>query len=273
VTRSILLTGCSSGIGNHAAHAFAARGWDVFAACRRPEDCARLRRDGLASPIVDYERPKTIVSALEEVLSATGGRLDALVNNGAYAIPGLVEDVPTDALRAIFETNLFGWHELTRAVLPVMRRQGTGRVIQVSSVLGFAAAPWRGAYVATKFALEGLTDTLRLEMRGTGIHVSLIQPGPITTRFRANSRTQFERWIDWRRAARREDYDSQMPRLYKDDVARFELPPDAVTRVMIHAAEAPRPRIRYRVTLPTRVGAAMVRLLPAAAMDRILSNS
>ena len=152
MTRAILITGCSSGIGRDAAFALRDRGWRVFAACRKAADCDALRAEGLDSPRIDYEDPASIAAGLDDVLSATEGRLDALFNNGAYAIPGLVEDLPTDALRAIFEANLFGWHELTRRVIPVMRKAGTGRIVQCSSVLGFAAAPWRGAYNASKFA-------------------------------------------------------------------------------------------------------------------------
>ena len=273
MTRTILITGCSSGIGHHAAHAMTARGWRVFAACRTPGDCERLRNEGLAAPLIDYERPETIRSGLAEMLDATEGRIDALFNNGAYAIPGLVEDMPTDALRAIFEANLIGWHDLTRRVIPEMRRRGRGRIVQNSSVLGFAATPWRGAYNATKFALEGLTDTLRIEMRGTGIAVVLIEPGPITSRFRANAAVQFERWIDWKASARRADYERVMNRLYDAGKGRFELPPEAVTAALIHAVESGRPRARYRVTFPTKAAAVMTRLLPTRIMDRIVSNS
>jgi NAD(P)-dependent dehydrogenase (short-subunit alcohol dehydrogenase family) len=178
--KSILITGCSSGIGYAAAHGLRARGWRVFAACRKAEDCARLRAEGFDAPLLDYTDEDSIHEALEQVLEATNGTLDALFNNGAYAIPGAVEDMPTDALRAIFESNFFGWHTLTRAVLPVMRAQGHGRIVQCSSVLGLITMPWRGAYNASKFALEGLTDTLRQEMRDTPIHVVLIEPGPVT---------------------------------------------------------------------------------------------
>lgn len=271
--RAILVTGCSTGIGHHAAHHLAARGWRVFAACRRAEDCATLRAEGLESPLIDYEDEATVAAGYAEVMEATGGRLDALFNNGAYAIPGLVEDLPTDALRAIFEANLFGWHALTRAAIPTFRAQGRGRIVQCSSVLGFAAMPWRGAYNATKFALEGLTDTLRLEMRGTGIRVSLIEPGPITSRFRANAAAQFERWIDWRASARAADYAARLPRLASDAPARFELGPEAVTAALVHAVEAPRPRARYHVTTPTRLGAALKRALPTAALDAVLARN
>ncbi|WP_298430424.1 SDR family oxidoreductase [uncultured Jannaschia sp.] len=273
MTRSILITGCSSGIGHDAAHNLKARGWTVFASCRKAEDCARLQSEGLISPRIDYEDGDSIASGLAEVLDATGGRLDALYNNGAYAIPGLLEDLPVDALRAIFEANLFGWHDLTRRVLPVMRAAGAGRIVQCSSVLGFAAAPWRGAYNATKFALEGLTDTLRLELAGTGIEVSLIEPGPITSRFRINGRRQFERWIDWRASPHRAQYERLLARFEDKTPDRWEMPPSAVTAKLIHAVEAPRPRARYYVTVPTHLGGAAKRLLPTRMMDRILSKS
>ena len=271
--RTLLVTGCSSGIGHHATHAMAGRGWRVFAACRAEDDCARLRDEGLESVRIDYAEPDTIRSGLNEVLAATDGRLDALFNNGAFAIPGLVEDLPTEALRAIFEANLFGWHDLTRRVIPVFRDRGGGRIVQNSSVLGFAAMPWRGAYNATKFALEGLTDTLRLEMEGTGIHVVLIEPGPITSRFRANARVQFERWIDWRSSARSRDYETMLPRLYRDETARFELGPEAVTAKLIHALEAPRPRARYFVTTPTHLAGGLKRILPTRVFDRIARSN
>ena len=207
-------------------------------------------------------------------LGITGGTLDALFNNGAYAIPGAVEDLPTEALRDIFESNFFGWHSLTRAVLPVMRAQGHGRIVQCSSVLGLITMPWRGAYNASKFALEGLTDTLRMEMRDTGIDVVLIEPGPITSAFRANSIIQFERWIDWKNAPRAAQYETQLrPRLY-DSVKKttFELGPEAVVDKLIHALEAPRPRPRYYVTVPTYFSGFMRRLLPTRLLDKVMGG-
>lgn len=270
----MLITGCSSGIGHHAAHALAERGWRVIAACRKPEDCARLQAEGLESIVLDYTDTASITAALQETLARTGGRLDALFNNGAYAIPGATEDLPTDALRALFETNLFGWHELTRQVLPVMRAQGHGRIVQNSSVLGLAALKWRGAYVATKFALEGLSDVLRLEMAGTGIKIILIEPGPVTSKIRENSIPHFERWIDWENSPRAQEYrDGLLSRLYdKREPDFFELPPDAVTRRLIHALEARRPRARYYVTTPTRILGAARRMLPTRALDWLLQK-
>jgi NAD(P)-dependent dehydrogenase (short-subunit alcohol dehydrogenase family) len=269
--RTILITGCSSGIGLDAARTLRGRGWRVFASCRKAEDCAARAAEGFEAPRIDYEDEATIAAGMAEVLDATGGRLDALFNNGAYAIPALVEDLPTDALRAIFEANLFGWHTLTRAAIPVMQARGVGRIVQNSSVLGFAATPWKGAYSATKYALEGLTDTLRQEMRGTDIHVSLIEPGPITTRFRVNARAQLDRWIDWRASARREGYEAQIARFEREGKIRFELPASAVTAKVVHAVESSRPRPRYYVTTATHMAGTLKRLLPTAALDRILA--
>ena len=270
--RSILITGCSSGIGHHAAHALAKRGWRVFATCRKREDTLRLQGEGLESLVLDLTDRDSIARALADILARSDGRLDALFNNGAYAIPGATEDLPTDALRAIFEANLFGWHELTRQVLPVMRAQGHGRIVQNSSVLGLAGLRWRGAYVATKFALEGLTDVLRLEMAGTGIQISLIESGPVTSRIRENSIPHFERWIDWQASPRADQYrDSLLTRLYdKKEPDFFELPPDAVTRRLIHALEARRPRARYYVTTPTWLLGGARRVLPTRLLDMIL---
>jgi NAD(P)-dependent dehydrogenase (short-subunit alcohol dehydrogenase family) len=273
--RSILITGCSSGIGLAAAHELAARGWRVFATCRQPQDCARLQEAGLESFPLDYDDEDSIAAALSEALGRTGGTLDALFNNGAFACPGAVEDLPRGALRAIFETNLFGVHDLTRRVIPVMRAQGHGRIVNCSSVLGFTGMKWRGAYVATKFALEGLTDTLRVEMRDTPLHIVLIEPGPITSRIRANAIPHFERWIDWEASARAEDYRATLRRrLYeRSGPERFELPPAAVTRKLVHALESARPRPRYRVTVPTHVMEVLTRMLPTRALDWILARA
>ena len=272
--KSILITGCSTGIGHDAAHRLAARGWRVFATCRQEADCERLRGEGLESFMLDYSDEASIVSTVAECLSRTGGTLDALFNNGAYAIPGPVEDVSRDALRAIFETNLFGYHDLTRQVIPVMRAQGHGRIVNCSSVLGLLAFRWRGAYTATKFALEGLSDTLRLEMRGTGIDVILIEPGPIATDFRKNAVKQFEKWIDWESSARVDQYRaSLLDQLYKgSEASTFELQPEAVTAKLIHALESPRPRPRYFVTTPTYIANVLRRLLPTRALDQLVSR-
>ena len=270
--RTILITGCSSGIGLDAARAMRQRGWRVFASCRQQQDSDRLRAEGFDSPRIDYTDTDSITKGLAEVLAATGGTLDVLFNNGAHGLPGAVEDLATEGLREIFETNVFGWHELTRQVLPVMRAQGHGRIVQNSSILGFVAFPWRGAYVATKYAIEGLTDTLRVELSDSEIKVALIEPGPVTSKFRENAIPHFERHIDWKNSAFRTLYETRLlKRLYESSGPdTFELPASAVTAKLLHACESPRPRPRYYVTTPTHVGGILRRILSTRAIDRIL---
>ncbi|MBF8221083.1 SDR family oxidoreductase [Halomonas sp. 328] len=272
--RSLLITGCSSGIGHAAAHALQARGWRVFATARREADVARLAAEGLEALPLDLDDSASIEAAVGEVLERTGGRLDGLFNNGAYGQPGAVEDLDRDTLRAQLETNLLGTHELTCRVIPAMRAQGHGRIVQNSSVLGFAALPYRGAYVCSKFALEGLTDTLRQELVGSGIQVSLIQPGPITSRFRENARRAFHAHIDRVHSAHAETYRHVEARLASQDgKAPFTLGPEAVIAKLVHALESRRPRPRYAVTLPTHLFAALKRLLSSRGMDRVLLRS
>lgn len=273
-TKTILITGCSSGIGYDSAHRMRAVGWRVFAACRKTEDCARLIDEGFESPRIDYADAASINTGLNEVLTATGGTLDVLFNNGAFAIPGALEDLPPEAMRTIFEGNFFGWHDLTRQVIPVMRAQGHGRIVQNSSVLGFAAMPWRGAYNSSKFAVEGYSDTLRLELRGTGIHVVLIEPGPITSAFRANAIKQFETWVDWRASALAERYEQTLlKRLYgSTEPDTFELPASTVSDKLLKAVTVARPRPRYYVTTPTHVIGVLRRVLSTRALDGLLSR-
>ncbi|KAA6187725.1 SDR family oxidoreductase [Thiohalocapsa marina] len=269
--RSILITGCSSGIGLACARGLRARGWQVIASARRAEDVARLRDAGLTAVRLDLDDPDSIADGLAQTLALTGGRLDALFNNGAYGQPGAVEDLTREVLRAQFETNLFGWHDLTRRVIPLMRAQGHGRIVQNSSVLGLVALPLRGAYVASKFALEGLTDTLRLELAGSGIHVALIEPGPILSRFRENGYAAYRRNINRDVSVFRETYRRTEQRLTREGPAQpFTLPPEAVLRKLVHALESPRPRPRYYVTFPTYLLGITRRLLSTRALDRMM---
>lgn len=276
MSKTILITGCSSGIGYDAAHGLRAAGWTVFATCRSEADCERLRAEGLVSFPLDVSDPASIEAGFAEALARGEGRLDALYNNAAFAVPGAVEDLPAGALRAIFETNLFGLHDLTTRAIKVMRAQGHGRILQCSSVLGLVGIRWRGAYVATKFALEGLTDVLRLEMRDTPVRIITINPGPIPTKIRVNSIPHFERWIDWRASARRDQYESSLlKRLYepsgKPDT--FELPPAAVTAAILRALTDPNPKGHYFVTKATWVSEAMRRLLPERLRDWVLARA
>ena len=245
----------------------------MFASCRKAEDCDRLKGEGFESPRIDYDDSDSIHSGLAEVTAATGGTLDAVFNNGAYACPGAVEDLPREALKANFETNVFGVHELTRAVIPIMRQQGYGRIINCSSVLGFVGGPWRGSYVATKFALEGLTDVLRIEMANLPIHVILIEPGPITSEFRNNTIPHFRKWIDHENSARADEYTKLIDgHLNSTGPTRFELPAEAVTKKLIHALESPRPKPRYYVTVPTYIVGFLKRILSTRALDRFLNR-
>ncbi len=273
--KSILITGCSSGIGYDAAHGLRARGWRVFATCRQQQDCDRLIAEGLESFVLDYADEASITAAVAEVARRTGGTLDALYNNGAFAIPGAVEDLPRGALREIFETNLFGYHDLTRQVIPMMRAQGHGRIINCSSVLGLVGMKWRGAYVATKFAMEGLTDVLRIEMAGTGIDIILIEPGPITSRIRENARPHVTKWIDWKNSPRAPEYAPLIERLFGEKYGPdpFELPARAVTAKLIAALECRRPRPRYYVTTPTYLMGFARRILPTRALDWLITKA
>ncbi len=269
--RAVLITGCSSGIGLCVAEGLRSRGYRVFATARKEADVQRLNADGFESLKLDLSDPDSIADTLEEILERTGNRLYALFNNGGFGQPGAVEDVSTRVLRAQFEVNFFGWHELTRRVLPVMRAQGEGRIIQNSSVLGFITLKFRGAYNASKFALEGLSDTLRLELRGTNIHVSLIEPGPVISRFRENAYRAFKSNIDVESSPHQMAYVLLERRLAdNENEPPFTLPASAVLKKVVHAIESSRPRPRYYVTVPTYGFGVLKRLLPTRLLDRLL---
>ena len=269
--RVIVITGCSTGIGAHCARALKVDGWRVFATVRKESDLASLEADGIEALIMDYTDERSIAALVETVSARTGGRIDALFNNGAYGQPGAVEDLPTDVLRRQFEANFFGWHELTRQVIPLMRRRGQGRIVQCSSILGLIPYRYRGAYTASKFALEGLSISLRMELQGSGIHVSLIEPGPIASRFTATALAQFEANIDIAGSAHSAEYRRQLARLNgTGPINRHKLGPEAVYSVLKHALEAGRPRPHYLVTTPARQGAWLKRLLPADLFYRLM---
>ncbi len=232
-----------------------------------------MREEGFEAPLIDYAKPGTIEAALAEVVEATGGGLDAVFNNGAFASPGLIEDLSREALREIFEVNFFGVHDLTRAVIPIMRAQGHGCIVQCSSILGLVGVRARGAYVATKFAMEGHADVLRLELARDPIDVVLIEPGPIDTKIRENAIPHFEKWIDWENSAKKGYYEKVLlGRLYATDGKkdRFELPSQAVALKLEKALLAKRPKARYYVTTLTYFAAWARRLLPDRMRDNFL---
>jgi len=269
--KTILITGCSSGIGHCVASGLQQRGYRVFATARRAESVDKLNAEGFESLQLDLDNSQSIQQAVDEILRRSGGGLYAVFNNGAFGLPGAVEDLSRDAIRAQFETNFFGWLELTNLLLPVMRRQGYGRIIQNSSVLGFVAMPFRGAYNSSQFAIEGLSDTLRLELKGTNIHVSLVEPGPILSRFRTNALTAMEKYIDMENSVHSERYQAVLARLNKEGPAvPFTLPPEAVLKKVIHALESRNPKARYYVTFPTYLFGYLKRMLPTKTLDKLL---
>jgi len=268
---TVLITGCSSGIGLCVAEELHARGYRVIATARNTDDVAMLKQRGLESMQLDVTDEDSMDKAIDSILDMTGGKLYALFNNAAYGQTGAVEDIPTDVLREQFNTNLFGWHSLTRRVIPIMRAQGYGRIIQNSSVLGLIVLPFRGPYNASKFALEGLSDTLRLELAGSNIFVSLIEPGPIRSRFRDNALIMFKKNIDAENSVHRDKYIAMQSRLKKEgDAMPFTLPPEAVLKRVIHALESRSPQPRYYVTIPTYLFGTLRRLLPFRWLDWVL---
>jgi NAD(P)-dependent dehydrogenase (short-subunit alcohol dehydrogenase family) len=272
--RSVLVTGCSSGIGLASAREMKARGWRVFATARKPQDTARLKdEEGVESLYLDYAEPRSIEAAAKQVLDATGGKLTALFNNGAYGQPGAIEDLKPDVLRAQFEANVFGWHDLTCRVLPAMRRQGEGRVVFCSSVLGLISAPYRGAYCASKFAVEALADALRLELAATGIRIVLIEPGPIASRFLEHALEAYRRNIDLEASPHSEIYRTRIARMEEGGDQTFKLGPEAVALKLVHALESRNPKRRYYVTLPTYAAVLFRRLLPTSALDAIAARN
>ncbi|MBF8999808.1 SDR family oxidoreductase [Vibrio nitrifigilis] len=273
-THAILITGCSTGIGYMAAHALHQRGYKVIASCRKQSDVERLIAEGLTCIHLDLADEKSIDSGVKQALELTDNKLSALFNNGAFGLAGALEDLSTAGLREQFNTNVFGWHHLTTQLIPHFRQLGYGRIVQNSSVLGFAAMKYRGAYNSSKFAIEGWSDTLRLELAGTGIHVCIIEPGAIETQFRANSLAAFKQWIDIESSIHKEQYQSQIDRLSRSQSRnKYALPAQACLAPLIHALESPKPKLRYRITTPTKVIAILKRLLPGRTIDKILLKS
>ncbi len=269
--KSILITGCSSGIGLCCAHELKQRGYRVFATARKAEDVVRLQEQGLESLQLDLASSESIHQAVDTILELTQGQLYALFNNAAYGQPGAVEDLQRHVLKEQFESNVFGTQELTNRIIPVMRQQGYGRIIYNGSVLGIISLPFRGAYNASKYALEGLADTLRLELYGSGIEVSIIEPGPITSAFRKNAFVKYQENINKESSFFKSSYEGMEARLQKKEPAvPFTLPPEAVYKKLEHALESAHPRAHYYVTFPTHLFGTLKRLLPAKGLDWVL---
>jgi NAD(P)-dependent dehydrogenase (short-subunit alcohol dehydrogenase family) len=270
--KSVLITGCSTGIGYVCATGLKARGYRVFATARKPADLQRLEAEGLHPIALDYRDTASVQACAREVAERTDGLLYGLFNNGAYGQPGAVEDITRAVLEEQFAANFFGWHELTKACLPMMRKNGGGRIVQCSSVLGLSAMKWRGPYNASKFAVEGLTDTLRLELRGSGIDVITINPGPIESHFVQNALAAFERNVDMAQSHYQAEFERQRARLGKGGSTKFKLPASAVLDKLILALEQSHPRAHYYVTTPTWIVAVARRILPQSLLDSFLNR-
>jgi len=270
--RTVLITGCSSGIGLCLAHGLRSAGYHVFATARKEEDLIKLKKLGFDAFLLDLASSKSIKTAIYELYQKTDS-LYALINNGAYGQAGALEDISREALEKQFQANVFGWHELTNLILPSMKERNKGRVIYISSVLGFVAMPFRGPYVASKFAIEGLVNTLRLELKKTKIKLSLIQPGPIESKFRQNAFLAFKENVDSSKSDYKREYKTMIERLNSDNNVQFTLAPESVLQCVLHALESKSPKNHYRVTFPTKLLAVLCRILPSSWMDHILSRA
>lgn len=267
--KTVLITGCSSGIGHCLAKGLKGRGYQVIATARKRQNVEKLAAEGFESMALDLDDSGSIRAAVDAVVETAGDRLHALINNGSYGQYGAIEDLSRDVLRRQFETNVFGTQELTNLLLPQFRRRGAGRIVHISSVLGFASLAYRGAYNASKHALESLADTLRLELKGTAIHVILIEPGPIATQFRSNAAAAMQGDLDTAGSIHHAVYDA-LTRQLAAEAPPFTLPPEAVLKKVISALESKKPRLRYRVTIPTHLFALLKRALPGRWLDRVL---
>ena len=267
----MLVTGCSSGMGRAAARGLRARGYRVLATARREEDLAALEGEGLEALHLELADPASVEALARQVLERAGESLHGIFHNAGYGQPGALEDLSREALRAQLEANLLGAAQLTALLLPTLRRRGAGRLVFNGSILGRVALPYRGAYVVSKHALAALAETLRLELTGTGIHVSLIEPGPVATRFREHALTAFLREVDPERSPHRETYRGVLARLRGEGPpVPGTVPPEAVLGPLLHALESPKPRARYLLTGPARWLALAQRLLPRPALERLL---
>jgi short-subunit dehydrogenase len=267
--KNILITGCSSGIGYDTAHYLHNNGYKVYASARDAEDVKRLQDEGLETFLLDVTSADAITEVLNNI-TKDGAELYAVFNNAGYGQPGAVEDITTDVLREQFETNLFGLHELTRQSIKIMRRQGYGRIIQHSSVLGIISLRFRGAYNASKYAIEGLCDTLRLELMETDIYVCTINTGPVRSDFRKNAIKMFKKNVVSEGSIFEKEYNEELLTVKEKDNDPFTKNSDVVIKNILHALESKKPQPRYYNTLATHLLGGFKRVLSTSVLDRIL---
>jgi len=270
--KSIFITGCSSGIGLVLAKGLQSRGHRVIASCRSPEDVTRLTDMGLETLQMDVNDSASIQSAFAEIAKRFSGTLDVLINNAGYGQAGALEDISREVMRAQFETNVFGLLEVSNHAIPLMRRQKSGRIINISSLLGIVSLPFRGAYNASKYAVEGISDTLRLELKTAGIEVIAIEPGPVASNFRDSVVDRSLQAIDMKNSAFAQQYRVMLDS-YKQKKSDSVLTksPDAVLKKVVHAIEARRPYPKYAVTLPAHLLMFARRILSTKALSALLA--
>lgn len=263
-----LVTGASTGIGRATARLLASSGYRVFATVRTPEAEATLRQDGSMEVLrLDVGEEAAVSRTVRDVLDRAG-HVDALVNNAGYALVGATEDLTRDRLRRQFEVNVFGAMQLCREVLPSMRARRSGRIVNVSSLAGRVSVPLMGAYCGSKFAIEALTDALRVEARPFGVGVALVEPGPVVTEFQRNALAVSQDILTSESVYR------PVYRAYLDggfDMGRGATA-ERVARVIRRALTARRPRSRYRVRFVDSVATGFVQITPRAVMDWVLAR-
>lgn len=266
----IFITGCSTGIGFDSVFTLQKRGHRVIASCRKIDDVEKLSAMGVETLLLDVSDSTSIQKAVPDLLTRTGGRLDILINNAGYGQAGALEDISRDVMRKQFETNVFGLLELTNLLIPIMRQQGQGRIINISSILGIISMPFRGAYNASKYAVEGISDTLRLELHSSGIDVVTIEPGPIESRFRDNVVDSSLQNVPMSQSHFKKQYEV-MHTSYKQAKSDsfFTKKTDAVIAKLIHAIESKRPKAKYAVTFPAHLFIFLKRFLSTRLMDKL----
>ncbi|BAF69167.1 SDR family NAD(P)-dependent oxidoreductase [Nitratiruptor sp. SB155-2] len=268
----VLITGASSGIGLETAKLCKKEGFQVFATARKKQDLQKLATLGLEPIYLELSDTQSIYNAIEEILKKSEGQLDILFNNAAYGQPGALEDLPLEALKKQFETNLFGWHALMQKIIPVMRKQGRGRIIQHSSILGLVALKYRGAYNASKFALEGYTDTLRLELHESGIEVITLNTGPVISNFRTNALQKFLEYIDIQKSPHKYAYETELSRMQGTSNPPFTLTSEEAAKIIVDIMQASHVKPRYYITKASSILATLKRVLPTSLLDQILQK-
>ncbi|APC96298.1 SDR family NAD(P)-dependent oxidoreductase [Francisella frigiditurris] len=269
--QTILITGCShGGIGYATAKHLKGLGHTVFASARQQKDVDLLISEGFDTYLIDVNNEEQIDRAFDEILIKTDGKLDVLFNNAGYGQAGALEDIPTKYLKEQFETNVFALHNLTCKALKIMRKQGYGKIIQHSSVLGLISLKYRGAYNASKYAVEGLADTMRLELKGSNIFMSTLNTGPITSKFRENSLKTVKN-VEYENSVHKEEYQKILEGNHKK--VPFKEEAISVAKVVEEILNSKKPKPRYYITKATWLMAILKRVLPATTLDNFLSKN